>query len=100
MGEQAGEHDVLALRLAIDAVSEAFAFYIGLGQFVLVIPAAVADQAVHVGAVGAVRVAEHAQGGLLDAAAVHRLKRQRMLANEVLLDRFGGTGGQQGGLRQ
>jgi hypothetical protein len=100
----AGQHAVQQRRLlhraAGAAVGEALAAAVGLGQLVLVVPAAVLDQAVDVGAVGALGVAEHAQRRGLEVAAVFRHVGQRVLADEVLLERLVGAGGEEGGLGQ
>ena len=60
----------LLYRLARATIGEALAAGIGLGEFVLVVPAAVLDQMVDVRAVGALGVAEHAQRRRFEIAAV------------------------------
>ena len=89
------EQGILPREAAAHAVGEAFAAHIGLGQFILVVPAAVIDKLIDVGAVGAVGIAEHAQRGLSDVAAVLRLESQRVLAHEVLFAGFVGAGSEQ-----
>ena len=98
--EHVREQGILPGEAAAHAVGEALASHIGLGQLVLVVPAAVIDKLIDVGAVGAVGIAEYAKRGLLDVAAVLRLVGQRVLAHEILLAGFVGAGGKQRRLGQ
>ena len=86
--------------MAGEAVGEALAPGVGLGQLVLVAPAAVVDHVIDVGAVGALGVAEDPQRRRLEIATVLGLIAQRVLAHEIALDGFVGGGGEERGLGQ
>ena len=99
-GERVLQQCGLLHRLALEAVGKTLAAGIGLGEFVLVVPAAVLDQMVDVRAIGAVGIAEHAQRRRFQIAMVRGLIGQRVLANEILLDRLVGGGRQEAGFRE
>ena len=99
-GQHALQQGRLLGRHARAPIGETLAAGIGLGKFVLVLPAAVFDQVVDVRAVGAFGVAEHAQCGRLHIAAGFGLMRQHMLAHEIHLDRLVGGGGHERGFGQ
>ena len=79
---------------------EALAPCIGLGEFILLVPAAVLDEMIHVRAVGAIGVAIDAQRRRLEIAAVLTLVPQRVLADEILLERLVRRGGEERRLRE
>ncbi len=69
-GQEMRQHGFLPRRAAIGAVGERLAAYVGLGQFILVVPARLVDHVVDVGPIGPIGVGEDAQCRFLDAAAV------------------------------
>jgi hypothetical protein len=89
-GQNAVQERGLLCRDAGAAIGETLAAGIGFGQFVFVIPGAVLDQVVYVGAIGPLGVAEDAERGGLQVAAGRGLMRQRVLADEIHLGRFVG----------
>ena len=99
-GERVLQQRRLLHRLALNAVGKALATRIGLRKFIFVFPAAVLDQMVDVRTIGAVGIAEHAQGCGFKVAIIRGLEGQRVLANEVPFNRFIRRGGQEAGFGQ
>ena len=101
-----GEVDVLqrllqqrrvAGGLAVEAVGEALAVLVGVGEFVFVAPGAAVDELVDVRAVGPFGVGEHAEAGGLHVEAHLGRVAQRMGADEVQRLGLVGGGGVEGG---
>ena len=93
--ENMREQGILPGEAAAHAVGKTFAAHIGLGQFILVVPAAMIDKLIDIGAVGAIGIAEYAKRGLSHVAAMLRLVSQRVLAHAILFAGFLGAGGKQ-----
>ena len=95
------QHGGVAHRATFAAIGKAFALGESVAQLVFVFPAAAVDQVVHVGAVRPFGVAKHPQRSAFEVAAgVLGHEGQGVLADEVLLDRFVGAGGQERGFGQ
>ena len=59
IGQGAFQQALVLHRFAADTVGKALALAIGFGEFVLVFPAAVFHQVIHIGAVSPIGVAKH-----------------------------------------
>ena len=98
MGKGRLQHRGLAAWPAIAAIGKALAACIAVGEFVFVLPAALLNEVIHIGAIGPIGIAKDTQAGgfHIDPALGH--VGQGMLANEVLIAGLVGLRSQEGGL--